>query len=225
MVNHYDLARELFYQLALARFGEPQIASLGGRINVKVVLEQALQCEEIASTLLDTQKDSGDENDTFLLKVSETNSELAQQAADCLEDKAEMLKEYYGISLESCCGTNGSNDRELYLTGLPVLLEGYIPSPHALPIFFLRLATEVDWSEEESCFNGICTELAYFYADLVFTGSSPRHETDERQRIPLLDEAANKALRHQLFPAFSLLVPPKEFETDGTISRLAGKFI
>jgi len=227
MVNHYDLARELFYQLALARFGEPQIASLGGRINVKVVLEQALQCEEDASTLLDTQKDGGDENDDddasfLLLKASETNSELAQQAADCLEDKAEMLKEYYGISLESCCGTNGDNDRVLYLTGLPVLLEGHTPSPHALSIFLLRLATEVDWSEEESCFNGICTELAYFYAELVYTVSSPRHETDEIQRIPLLDEAATKALRHELFPAISyLLVPPKEFETDGTISRLA----
>ena len=55
MINHFEMAKELFYQLALARFGGgAQLAQLGGSamgggnggIHIQTVVAQALQCED-----------------------------------------------------------------------------------------------------------------------------------------------------------------------------------
>ena len=40
---------------------------------------------------------------------------------------------------------------------------GYIPDLNQLPMFVLRVATNVDWEEEESCFDTFSKELALFY--------------------------------------------------------------
>ena len=40
------------------------------------------------------------------------------------------------------------------LVGLPELLTGYVPCAEQLPLFLLRLATEVDWADEQDCFEG-----------------------------------------------------------------------
>jgi DNA mismatch repair protein MLH1 len=111
-----------------------------------------------------------------LLPISETNTMLAEQASACLVDNAEMLEEYFSVVIEI------DDEDKIMLTGLPVLLEGYTPQTHALPMFLLRLATEVDWSEEIPCFQGVCRELASFYAELPSDADLGPH------------------IQHQLFP-------------------------
>ncbi|CAM9618486.1 unnamed protein product, partial [Ectocarpus sp. 8 AP-2014] len=54
----------------------------------------------------------------------------------------------------------------LCISSLPLLLEGHTPVGEGLPMFLLRLAIEVDWSEERTCFEGVATELALFYSTL-----------------------------------------------------------
>ncbi|CAM9549849.1 unnamed protein product, partial [Hapterophycus canaliculatus] len=54
----------------------------------------------------------------------------------------------------------------LLISSLPLLLEGHVPVGEGLPMFLLRLATEVDWSEERTCFEGVATELALLYSTL-----------------------------------------------------------
>ena len=123
--------------------------------------------------------------------ISETNQVLAEQATACLFQHAEMLRDYFSVIIQK----NPENDRVM-LTGLPILLEGYAPSPHALPLFLLRLATEVNWTEEKPCFRGICQELGRFNAS-----------------IPTDDHLASH-VQHALFPALSsLLLPSKPFVT------------
>eukprot|EP00957_Ditylum_brightwellii_P059141 4487584-Ditylum_brightwellii.AAC.1 len=119
--------------------------------------------------------------------------------------------------------TNGGDSEvRLMLTGLPVLLEGHSPTPHALPIFLLRLATEVDWKEEKPCFEGVCTELGAYYADIPFQDdeeSATNVEEVKNDNPELIDAAAKRYVQHVIYPAISfLLVPPKEFASDGTIS-------
>ena len=70
------------------------------------------------------------------------------------------------------------------MTALPVLLEGHEPSPGGLSVFLLRLATEVEWTQERSCFEGICRELGSYYA------------------------VSEKNIQHTLFPAISFLLTP-----------------
>jgi DNA mismatch repair protein MLH1 len=53
---------------------------------------------------------------------------------------------------------------EIYLETLPLLLEDYEPDLVDLPLFLIRLATEVDWLEEKSCFDSICKEISLFYS-------------------------------------------------------------
>jgi DNA mismatch repair protein MLH1 len=199
LLNHYDCAREMFYQLALTQFGGGSaLAKLGeggcGGVDIRAVIAQAVQLEDAIQ-----QCDSEEEVSQLsgLLPVSETNTMLAEQATTCLEENADMLEEYFSVVIEK-------NDEDMImLTGLPVLLEGYTPQTHALPLFLLRLATEVDWSEERPCFQGVCRELAAFYAELPSDANLGPH------------------VQHQIFPAItSLLIPHEKLKEDGDFSTL-----
>ena len=119
------------------------------------------------------------------------------------------------------------------LTGLPILLDGHSPSPHALPLFLLRLATEVVWTEERPCFEGICTELGSYYAEIP-TAHKDKEDKDDYKKSPasqeeetdesmnLIDEGSKKHVQHTLFPALKFtLIPPKEFALDGSFCKLA----
>jgi DNA mismatch repair protein MLH1 len=109
----------------------------------------------------------------------------------------------------------------LFITGLPVLLDGHVPQPHALPLFLIRLATEVDWSEEQPCFNGICRELASFYAEPPIAPTNDE-ESEKSESPDYIDDEAKKYVRHTLFPAISyLLVPPQRLANNGTAVKLA----
>lgn len=122
---------------------------------------------------------------------------------------ANMLKDFFSICFEQ------KQDQGLYLVGLPVLLEGFTPSAHNIPIFLLRLATEVDWTEEISCFDGICTELAYLYTDT----SLPDEEVPETE---FLGSKEKKFIQHVIFPAVSgLLQVPNDLVSDGSITKIA----
>ena len=186
MINHTELGRELFYQLALSRFGGAQMAELGGGgVNVKCAVEQAMQLEQdIASGLLDSngieQDGASCRQSAKPLSISETNNDLARQCELQLSDKAKMLEEYYSIRFRTKVDP-ATGKEALMLVGLPVLLEGHSPPPHALPLFLLRLATEVDWTTERPCFHDICTELGNFYAEIPFDLDPSNEEDTECQ--------------------------------------------
>ncbi|CAJ1959038.1 unnamed protein product [Cylindrotheca closterium] len=200
MINHLEMGKLLFYQLALARFGEARMARLGGEgspgISVLTLIGQTLQMKELLSNE-DANDETGEElqSSTGLLEVSEMNKKYAQETTLCLLDKAEMLEEYFGIRLVKNCD-------DAMLTGLPELLEGHIPEPHGLPTFLFRLATEVDWAEERPCFQKICEELGNYYAGVP---------TEGRENY----------VQHTLIPAISyLLIPPKSVKTQGYFTVL-----
>lgn len=117
----------------------------------------------------------------------------------------------------------GGDDTHLFLTGLPILLEGHEPCPHALPLFLLRLATEVNWEEESSCFKDICTELGAFYAQLPYDDDDEEEDaSSSKESNKLIGDEADKRIRHILYPAISfLLVPHKDLADDGSIVKLA----
>ena len=230
LVDHRTLTRETFYQLALLRFKGMPSATLGsGGVDVLASIGQVLQFEhDIGDT------DRSDEQTGEAVRVNKMNGNLARQATSCLAGHAPMLDEYFSIKLERKTARNrrGEEVESLRLTGLPVLLEGHAPQPHALPLFLLRLATKVDWTEEGPCFRGVCRELASFYSELPW-GDEGRDEKgddkaveqaagDEGGAASLIDDEAKRHVRHVLFPAFGhLLVPPGEFVDDGTVTRLA----
>ena len=232
LLQHTRLAQALFYQLALARFGDNQIASFeeGTPIRVCTVIEQALQLEEDLQEGKQQAKENGTQNCShheqnleLLSEVDETNVLLASQATDCLWDNSAMLEEYFGIRLEQIEDDSQEQQEGLsqqptkpvvVLTGLPILLEGHAPPPHGLPLFLLRLATEVTYEEERPCFDGICRELGNYYAKMP-----PSPGDDDSW-------AYNAYIQHSLFPALAcLLVPSQKLKEDcRTLTRLTNLY-
>ena len=79
--------------------------------------------------------------------------DLADGVVSLLVDKKDMLNDYFSLEIDD----NGQ------ILSIPMLLEGYVPDLNHFPMFVLRVATNVDWDEEESCFDTFCKELATFY--------------------------------------------------------------
>jgi hypothetical protein len=77
-------------------------------------------------------------------------------------DKGALLEEYFSIGV----AVSGGPDGDVRLTSLPRLLDGHTPCMAALPAFLLALARDVNWTEEQPCFDGIARALAGFYAQL-----------------------------------------------------------
>ncbi|CAM9090302.1 unnamed protein product [Phaeothamnion confervicola] len=154
-VDHLRLGKEAFYQMAIRRFGVMRPLELAGPLRVKDVVRTALELPESHWTEEDGPKD-----------------ELAEEMAALLTEKGPMLSEYFRICI----------DAEGRLTALPELFEGHSPLPEGLPMFLLRLATDVDWLEERACFHGVAMELSHYYSmlpeDLLSGAGGPEGEEE-----------------------------------------------
>lgn len=74
-----------------------------------------------------------------------SKEEVAPLVQQLLMDKADLLKECFGVEVDS----------EGHVCALPQLIEGHSPDLDRLPYFVLQLARDVDWEEEKACFRGL----------------------------------------------------------------------
>jgi DNA mismatch repair protein MLH1 len=118
-----------------------------------------------------------------------SRQELCELVEALLAQKAEMLQEYVGLTFSSnfkaaaaAAASQQQQDADtpedqqqqklqqqqqeagLHLTGLPLLLDGYVPDLACLPQLVLLLVRDVDWDTEQACFASLATVLANFYA-------------------------------------------------------------
>uniref|UniRef100_A0A3B3W170 DNA mismatch repair protein MLH1 n=1 Tax=Poecilia latipinna TaxID=48699 RepID=A0A3B3W170_9TELE len=135
---------------------------------------------------------------------------LAQYIVDFLKKKAEMLEDYFSLEI----------DQEGNLTGLPLLLDKYTPIMEGLPLFILRLATEVNWDNEKECFRDFSKECSAFYSirKQFVLEAEPGDEPVSRSN----GNSWRWNVEHVLFKAFrTLFSPPKSFSEDGTVLQIA----
>lgn len=101
-----------------------------------------------------------------------SREELCGLVEALLTQKAEMLQEYVGMTFASQPVPDQQQQQQhpaglgpgLYLTGIPQLLDGFVPDLSSLPQLILHLARDVDWDTEEECFQSLATAIAAFYA-------------------------------------------------------------
>eukprot|EP00899_Mesostigma_viride_P028828 jgi/Mesvir1/912/Mv17473-RA.2 len=136
--NVLALSQELVYQQVLRRFSQFPPLALSEPANVRELLVLALDAEEVVGNW--DPSDGGKE-------------EIAEVTTQLLLQKAELLQEYFTITLTP----------DGMLTTLPVILEQYLPDLGRLPQFMLALGNEVCWDSEKECFHSIALELAQFY--------------------------------------------------------------
>ncbi|CAD7087927.1 unnamed protein product [Hermetia illucens] len=179
LCNTMKLSRDLFYQLLIYKFAQFETIKLSPALPVKSLAMIALRSSESGWTDGDGPLD-----------------ELAERVEQILIEKSPIMREYFALDIDE----NG------FLNTLPVLLTNHKPSLHRLPIYLLRLATEVDWESEEECFESFCRETAAFYSYI----SHDREKTTEQKWV----------IEHVIYPAFrQFLIPSrrmKEFITELT---------
>ncbi|KAM6997210.1 DNA mismatch repair protein Mlh1 [Tautogolabrus adspersus] len=187
LLNTTRLSQELFYQILIYDFGNFGVLQLSSPAPLYDLALLALDSEESGWTEDDGPKDG-----------------LAQYIVDFLRKKAEMLEDYFSVEI----------DQEGNLTGLPLLLDKFSPVMEGLPMFILRLATEVNWDDEKECFRDFSKECSSFYSI--------------RKRFLLHDESDSEGnswrwkVEHVIFKALrSLFSPPKSFSEDGSVLQIA----
>ncbi|KAL7384030.1 hypothetical protein ABVT39_022991 [Epinephelus coioides] len=137
LLNTTKLSQELFYQILIYDFGNFGVLRLSTPAPLYDLAMLALDSEESGWTEEDGPKEG-----------------LAQYIVDFLKKKSEMLEDYFSLEI----------DQEGNLTGLPLLLDKYTPVMEGLPMFILRLATEVNWDNEKECFRDFSKECSMLYS-------------------------------------------------------------
>ncbi|XP_039927648.1 DNA mismatch repair protein Mlh1 isoform X3 [Hirundo rustica] len=196
LLNTTKLSQELFYQILIYDFANFGVLRLSEPAPLYELSMLALEDPESGWTEEDGPKEG-----------------LAEYIVEFLKKKTEMLKDYFSLEI----------DEEGNLTGLPLLIDNYVPPLEGLPMFILRLATEVNWDEEKECFESLSKELAMFYSirkQYIIEESNPTNSQNEDSESG--STTWKWTVEHVLYKAFRThLLPPKHFAEDGNILQLA----
>nr|XP_023422363.1 DNA mismatch repair protein Mlh1 isoform X1 [Cavia porcellus] len=196
LLNTTKLSEELFYQVLIYDF-----ANFG-----VLRLSEPAPLFDLAMLALDSPESGWTEEDG-------PKEGLAEYIVEFLKKKAEMLADYFSLEI----------DEEGNLNGLPLLIDNYVPPLEGLPIFILRLATEVNWDEEKECFESLSKECAMFYS--IRKQYVSEESTLSSQQSEVSGSTPNPwkwTVEHIVYKAFrSHLMPPKHFTEDGNVLQLA----
>ena len=116
LVNATNLSKELFYQIVLFNFGNFGFVRLTNPAPIYDLVLMALDNEQSGWTQSDGAKE-----------------DLAKYVVDLLKQRAEMLLDYFSFEI----------DEDGCLLALPLLLKKYHPDLYRLPMFLLKMATDV----------------------------------------------------------------------------------
>uniref|UniRef100_F6XAN3 MutL homolog 1 n=1 Tax=Callithrix jacchus TaxID=9483 RepID=F6XAN3_CALJA len=196
LLNTTKLSEELFYQILIYDF-----ANFG-----VLRLSEPAPLFDLAMLALDSPESGWTEEDG-------PKEGLAEYIVEFLKKKAEMLADYFSLEI----------DEEGSLIGLPLLIDNYVPPLEGLPIFILRLATEVNWDEEKECFKSLSKECAMFYSIRKQYISEESTLSGQQSEVPgSIPNSWKWTVEHIVYKALrSHILPPKHFTEDGNILQLA----
>ncbi|ORZ06926.1 mutL-like protein 1, colon cancer, nonpolyposis type 2 [Absidia repens] len=187
LVNYAVISEELFYQVILAEFNNFGLIELTTPIFMKECIRIALDTEEV--------------HDSLPAQL-QSKEKVAETIVDKLVEFAPMLKDYFSITVTP----------DGQLTTLPMLLRRYIPTLDKLPMFLLRLGTEVDWEDEQGCLDTFSRELAIFYS-----AEPPLPLPDNQDEYKKRHDRYLWQIQHVLFPGMkNHFAAPKSIVRDGS---------
>ncbi|ETM45175.1 hypothetical protein L914_09703 [Phytophthora nicotianae] len=181
VARHDEIAFHVFYQQVLLQFGETR----------PITLQTPFPIYDLVLEALKNPRNGYDEEDG-------PREQLADEIKTLLIANGPMLFEYFSLDINS----------QGMLRTVPQLLPDHEPSIHSLPEFVFQLATEVNWEEEEPCFESVADVLARWYGEMRYPGNP------EREAL---------VLEHVLFPASkaATFCPPNELNDTQLITPVA----
>ncbi|KAF0695182.1 Aste57867_13989 [Aphanomyces stellatus] len=183
LVDHTAVAQTLMYQNILHQFGSFQT----------IPLYEPMSIAELALCALDNPHNGYSEEDG-------PRDAFASEIQTLLVEKGPMLAEYFGLHITS----------EGLLKRIPQVIPGHEPSLHALPEFILQM-NDINWDEEEACFDNVSVTLAKWYSDINYPD-----ETNDNTR-------ARQIVEHVIFPACKTtpFVAPHHLNEHGAVTPIA----
>ncbi len=141
---------------------------------------------------------------------------IAETVSDLLVSKSELLSTYFGIKITDASSSSASSASSSSgtLSAIPEIIEGFRPAPEALPMFLLRLATEVQWDDEKMCFSSIALELARLYSFIPHAFAEDGSLTLSKENSAFVLNDLMPALKH-------FLIPQVIFTDDDTVLQVA----
>ena len=126
-----------------------------------------------------------------------------------LLDKAQLLEDNFSICLDKDSET---------LIALPVIYDLVKPYPEELPMFILRLACDVDYSNELKYFHQIAEELSFYYAKMSELALLHCDNNDPEQ-VKKIEDEVRLIYEHELFTDMKKsLVVRKRFAQEGDMT-------
>nr|WJN24866.1 mismatch repair protein [Pseudozyma thailandica] len=187
LVNHDALIREFAYQLVIRQFGSFR----------RIRLDPAPSLDDLVRLGLESTK-GVPEDDTSSIQANQN------KIVNLLLENAEMLNEYFSFCIDAERRT---------LEALPSLLPGTGANGSCaveldrLPQLLVRLATRVDWSDEQECFDTFAKQIAWSCLPLPVPPTSSTtdagqngdgDETDKKAREEE-EEAIRRKVQHLWF--------------------------
>lgn len=188
------LSEQMFYQILLSDFGNFGVIKLSPPASIRQLALLALDQPESGWTEADGSKE-----------------QLADYILAFLRSKAAMLLDYFSITI----------DDDGCLTTLPYLIDDFLPCLTGLPMYALRLTTEVAWDSELDCFRSICRETAQFYASPPLPGETEVNPTMKDGGKDKMESKWCWQVEQLMFPALrTRLLPPKHLAHDTSLLQL-----
>lgn len=179
--SQYACSCQLAYQEALHRLSELRFFRMATPLPLIDLVKMALSSHFTPTEEADAQ---------------------AQGIVDLLRNKADLLKEYFSVTIDS----------NSCLTTLPELVDEYPPYPGNVPQLLVELATNVNWKEEQSCLDGIARVLGKAYT--LHEKQFPQEPGAERPSQSWICE-------HVLLPSMRLrFSPPAVLATNGAVVQI-----
>lgn len=207
LVNTNLLSQDLFYQIAVFNFGNFGYLRLEEPIKIFDLALMALNDPLTGWTSDDGPKEK-----------------LANRCAKFLFSKAAMLEDFFSIKIKKELNQE-TNIEEVYVETLPMLMEDFEPNLVDLPLFMIRLSTEVEWKEEMLCFDSICREISLFYSiknknyteeasgEKIKSTKEPTESTSQPKTSSQAEPNENWIIEHILYNSFrNMLLPSNENE-------------
>uniref|UniRef100_A0A6A7G6Y7 DNA mismatch repair protein Mlh1 isoform X2 n=1 Tax=Hirondellea gigas TaxID=1518452 RepID=A0A6A7G6Y7_9CRUS len=208
LFNVPQISERFMFEQILRKFGEHFRARLAEPANISDLVILALENPNSGFSSEDGDKE-----------------EIAKFISELLISKADLLNEYFAIEIDE----NG------LLLSLPELCPNYIPPLAWLPNFILHLGRDVDWDDEQRCFQSLAKELSLLYKVLPgwYLSDDASSENESKDSIVAADDKSSKKekkpslqwiIQNILFPKFRNNLefsPPRLFANNGAVVEIA----